>query len=103
MRAASLKILLVDNDGTIENEIYNALNKKAGIIADIDFFQPKDRNIRFGCKLPEGIEFEKYDLALVDLELFMPYNDPTNYKPEDLRGGTEVLPYIRQEAPWLPV
>lgn len=97
----NLSILLVDDMKPIKSEIEGAL-KRIGIIADIDFRCPEQRDMPFGCAMPEEQEFDKYDMALVDLELFPPRSDIT-YSPEDLRGGTEVLPYIRKEAPWLPV
>lgn len=103
MTLERVRILLVDNDVSIEPVIQEKLRKKAGLDADIDFRQPKKRDIPFGCKMPVGEEFEKYDVALIDLEIFASLNDQTGYKPEDLRGGTEILPYIRREAPWLPV
>ena len=53
-------------------------------------------------QLPAGQDLDEVDLALVDLELF-PQLDPVSSSPEDLRGGTEVLPYLRREAPWIPV
>lgn len=97
----STRILLVDNDGAIESEIHDAL-RRITVVPEIDFRQPKKRDIRFGCQMPEGREFDNYDLALIDLEIFPNLVADTMYTAEDLRGGTEILPYLRQEAPWLP-
>src|SRR6266545_6724773 len=95
------QILLVDDIQSVEEDIRIALTN-IGQPPEIDYRCPKNRDIPFGCALPEGPEFNKYDLALIDLELF-PITSDLDYVQEDLRGGTEVLPYLRQEAPWLPV
>lgn len=96
-----LNILLVDDMASAESDIREAF-KLIGIETEIDYRCPKYRTERFGCPMPEGKDFDKYDLALIDLELF-PARNPVLYEAEDLRGGTEILPYLRQEAPWLPV
>lgn len=101
MTNTRLNILLVDDMASAESDVREAL-KLIGIETEIDYRCPKHRNIKFGCPMPEGKDFDKYDLALVDLELF-PARNPILYEAEDLRGGTEILPYLRQEAPWLPV
>ena len=102
MRKQSLKILLVDDALNVEEEVCEGL-RKIGVKTEIDHHCPRHREQRFGgCHLPAGREFDGYDLALVDLELF-PLEDYVNLIPGDLRGGYEILPYIRREAPWLPV
>lgn len=97
----TLQILLVDDMGSVEGEVAKALSR-ISVNNKIDFRSPIDPNIPFGCSLPSGKEFDRYDLALIDLELF-PTKASIYYEPGDLRGGTEVLPYLREEAPWLPV
>jgi hypothetical protein len=102
MPEGSLNLLLVDDAPNVKEEIEKGL-KKIGIPVIIDYQCPVRRDEPFGgCKLPAGKEFDKVDLALVDLELF-PQMETIHYTPEDLRGGTEILPYIRREAPWIPV
>src|SRR5688572_19777770 len=96
-----LKILLVDDMKSIVSEVKKALSMLS-VESDIDLRCPEDPNIEFGCELPRGTDLDGYDLALVDLELF-PTKASLYYEPGDLRGGTEVLPYLRKEAPWLPV
>lgn len=98
---AKLHILVVDDMKSIVGEVRKYLSLLS-IESDIDFRCPDDPNIRFGCDLPQGTDLDRYDLALVDLELF-PTKSSIYYEPDDLRGGTEVLPYLRQQAPWLPV
>lgn len=74
-----------------------------GLSPDITFVAPDDRDEPFGgVEMPVGTEWDEFDLALVDLELFPPESlaEPAS---GDLRGGSEVLPYIRRHAPWLPV
>jgi hypothetical protein len=97
----TLRILLVDDMKSVVGEINTAL-LLLSVRNKIDWKCPADPNIPFGCELPHGSELDKYDLALVDLELF-PTKSSLYYEPDDLRGGTEVLPYLREEAPWLPV
>jgi CheY-like chemotaxis protein len=95
------KILLVDDMPSARKQIEACL-RKIGYTPDIDYRCPQDPSMRFGCAMPSADELNDYDLALVDLELF-PAEDPVDYHRDDLRGGTEVLPYLRQSAPWLPV
>jgi hypothetical protein len=94
------RILLVDDHPQVEKDLLNAL-ERLGVVAEIDLRVPLDRERPFGCDLPQGTELENYDLAMIDLELFRKFRTPLRYSPDDLRGGTEVLPYLRQEAPWL--
>jgi hypothetical protein len=96
-----LRILVVDDMKSIGREITTAL-ELLSIKTKVDLKCPVDPTIPFGCVLPHNNELDKYDLALVDLELF-PTKSSLYYEPDDLRGGTEVLPYLREEAPWLPV
>ena len=96
-----LTILLVDDMASMETELSRALSD-IGIEHQIDYRCPKDPDRRFGCPLPEGAELDKFDLAIIDLELF-PLKRSIEYSADDLRGGTEVLPYLRIESPWLPV
>jgi hypothetical protein len=96
-----LKILLVDDMPNVKEEVRNGL-AKIGISTEINYQCPESREKPFGgCRLPHGQELDEVDLALVDLELFPPL-EPVSYSQEDLRGGTEVLPYLRREAPWIP-
>lgn len=101
MSTAPLRILLVDDMKSIVGEVEKALSL-ISVETNIDFRLAEDPSLPFGCALPTGREFDNYDLALIDLELF-PTRSSIYYEPEDLRGGSEVLPYIRSEAPWLPV
>jgi hypothetical protein len=96
-----LRILLVDDMKSIVREVSTALGLLS-VKTKIDWKCPADPSIPFGCALPRNSELDKYDLALVDLELF-PTKSSLYFEPDDLRGGTEVLPYLREEAPWLPV
>ena len=102
MQDKLLRILLIDDTPNVEEEVQNGL-KKIGVPTRINYQCPKHREQLFGgCQLPAGQDLDEVDLALVDLELF-PQLDPVSYSPEDLRGGTEVLPYLKREAPWIPV
>jgi hypothetical protein len=96
-----LRILVVDDMKSIGREVTTAL-ELLSIKTKVDLKCPVDPTIPFGCVLPQNNELDKYDLALVDLELF-PTTSSLHYEPDDLRGGTEVLPYLREQAPWLPV
>lgn len=101
-RNEPLSILLVDDNPSVEEEVRSGLGK-IGVPVSINYLCPKVREEDFGgCRLPVGREFDTVDLALIDLELFPPL-ESVFYTPEDLRGGTEILPYLRREAPWLPV
>lgn len=103
------KILVVDDQPNVEEEIQTGLTGSAGLTGIgikpvLMYHCPKSRAEPFGgCKLPVGSEWDGYDLALIDLELFPLLHDTMEYASEDLLGGTAVLPYIRTEAPWLPI
>lgn len=96
----NINILLVDDVSLVKDELINNL-RKIGVKANVDFRMPKfDQSII--DELPKGDELNNYDLALIDLELY-PLRQSVEYLPEDLAGGTEVLPYLRKVAPWLPI
>ena len=98
---AKLKILVVDDQKSIQAEILKSL-RTIVVEADVDILVPVEPGWPYGCSFPDGKEWDQYDLAIVDLELF-PAKDPIEYEEGDLLGGSEVLPYIRRQAPWLPV
>jgi hypothetical protein len=104
MKDTPLRVLLIDDKG-IKQTIGDSL-RDIGVVKEVDdivFIQPDDRSphLEFGCKLPAGEELDAFDLALVDLELLPLWdNDDTR---SSLIGGSGVLPYLRREAPWLPV
>lgn len=99
---ANLAILLVDDEPNIEEEIKEGF-ATIGIDADIVYFCPKHRKAPLGgCEIPDDERLDRFDLALIDLELF-PLLKNIGYAPEDLLGGTQILPFLRLNAPWLPV
>jgi hypothetical protein len=102
MHDKPLRILLIDDNPSVVEEVQNGL-QKIGVPLQINYQCPLHREERFGgCQLPAGPGFDGIDLALIDLELFPPL-EFVSYSPGDLRGGTEILPYLRREAPWIPV
>lgn len=99
---AVLRIFLLDDQGAMKKDLENSL-RNIGVECDIKFFNPDDRSKRFGgCQLPTGSQWNQFDIAFLDNELFTPEND-AEYDGPDLRGGSEILPYVRSEAPWIPV
>lgn len=102
MSNKDFRILLVD-DQAVDTLIGSALTGIGVIqsVDQIDFRRPNNSEIRFGCELPEGEQLDAYDLALIDLEL-LPIFDQSISR-SILIGGSEVLPYLREVAPWLPV
>ncbi len=97
-----IKILLVDDRPNIREAVEETLRLRMGYEVEIDLRVPVKKSLPFGCELPSAHALERFDLALVDLELFPP-ESPVEYQEGDLRGGSEVLPYLRKHAPWLPV
>ncbi len=97
-----LKILIVDDRLNFREAVEDTLKLRMGYEVDLDIRVPEKRGVPFGCELPSPRELESYDLALIDLELFPPESS-VEYQENDLRGGSEVLPYLRKHAPWLPV
>lgn len=97
-----LTILLVDDMSGMEDQ-FKRLFRSIGITADIHFVQPRTK-LEFlgGAPIPRDQALECYDVALVDLEFFYP-PDATLPEAKKHQGGTEALPVLRQEAPWLPV
>jgi hypothetical protein len=97
----TLRILQIDDMPSAERELSKSLDR-IGVPHLIQFLCPSEREAPFGgIVLPDENAWNEFDLALVDLELFGP-ESPVKYVADDLRGGTEILPHIRREAPWLP-
>jgi len=94
------RVLLVDDMLSARTDVERGL-ARIGVDVDVDFRCPADPAIPFGCELPSPEGLARFDVALVDLELF-PLESEVEYRAADLRGGTEVLPYLREHAPWLP-
>jgi len=95
-----MNVLLVEDNNVIMEEIRNNLHI-IGVNPDIVHIIPRP-GVDIVELLPSGDELNKFDLALIDLELY-PFNRKVQYDPDDLAGGTKVLPYLRKKAPWLPV
>ena len=95
-----MKILLVEDNNLVKGEIEKNL-KLINIDSSIDHVTPTSDGDIVDL-LPSKSQLNKYDLALVDLEL-APFKNKRKYVPDDLAGGTQVLPYLRKNAPWLPV
>lgn len=99
----TLRTLLVDDNRSVYDAFEGLFGPDAEVELAIDFFQTYSKDLRFcGAKLEEAV-FDEYDIALVDLELTSPWVSSLDHNRESLRGGTEVLPYLRAQAPWLPV
>lgn len=100
---SALRILVVDDMKNVVKEISSCF-KKFGYTLDIEFHCPDDRDKPYGgCELPKELALDDFDFAFIDLEIFPGQVEAFHYSPEDLRGGTEILPYLRRNAPWLPV
>jgi hypothetical protein len=100
----TLRTLLVDDNRSVYKAFEGLFGPDAEVELDIEFFQTYSPNLRFcGAELPEAAAFDEYDVALVDLELTGPWVASVDHNRESLRGGIEVLPHLRAEAPWLPV
>ncbi|MEW6685567.1 MAG: phosphotransferase [Candidatus Edwardsbacteria bacterium] len=93
-------ILLIDDISSTEGDVKAGL-ENIGITPSIKFVDPKDRRIPIEQRLPSSEELNEFDLALVDLQLYSPIGEKYDWK--NLTGGTNVLPYLRKNAPWLPV
>ncbi|MBW2568306.1 MAG: hypothetical protein JRE47_02825 [Deltaproteobacteria bacterium] len=65
-----------------------------------EFITPESRNKSVEVELPKRSELDRFDIALIDLELYVPIEG--QHDLENLAGGTKVLPYLRKNAPWLP-
>ena len=66
-----LKILMVDNSSEAEEEVREGL-RRIGAPCKIEFYCPKYREKTLGgCNVPVGKGFDEFDLALIDLELFI--------------------------------
>jgi CheY-like chemotaxis protein len=101
-RWSSPQIALVDDQPPYREILEDGLRRK-GINASVDVFAPMSSKATLGgCQLPEGVEWDKYDLAFVDLDLSGRHARAAVFAG-DLAGGSEILPEIRHRAPWLPV
>lgn len=97
-----LSILLVDDMPSAEPEVLRGLTRVVDVPVDVTLFCPTDKEQPLGgLTLPMSEQLDKYDLALIDLELFRP-EEPHAIDLSDLLGGAEVLPFLRRNAPWIP-
>jgi len=99
---SKIKILVVDDMPNIKKTITEGL-KKMGYEPEIDLKVPTSDSYPFGCDFPSPNNLGNYDLALVDLELDPDKREGIMYEPQDLGGGTYILPYLREHSPWLSV
>src|SRR5262245_13283856 len=97
----TMNLIVVDDKKHIASEITKGL-QQLGVTADVHIIVPEERSWPYNCTFPIGRAWDRFDVAIVDLELFDPQT-PHTYRENDLQGGSEVLPFIRREAPWLPV
>ena len=93
-------ILLVDDKASARSDIESALKENA-MFPTFDFVTPGDRKIPAEKELPKNFQLDSYDIALVDLQFYDPIGGLHDLY--NLPGGTNVLPYLRKNAPWLPV
>lgn len=92
-------ILLVDDKSSALSDIKSALEENA-MDPTFEFITPKDRKIPVEKELPSNSQLDSYDVALIDLQFYDPIDG--QYDLKNLAGGTKVLPYLRENAPWLP-
>lgn len=103
-RSNVLKALLVDDNRSVYEAFKKLFGSGSDVYLDIDFRLTHSDNLPYcGADLPKDYEFDDYDLALVDLELTRPWVQTFDHNRDSLKGGTEILPYLRAQAPWLPV
>lgn len=93
-------ILLVDDIASTRTDIEDALKENA-MCPTFDFRTPTDRKTPVENELPHNAQLDSYDIALIDLQLYDPIGKM--YNLNNLSGGMYVLPYLRKNAPWLPV
>jgi CheY-like chemotaxis protein len=93
-------ILLVDDKASALSDIEDALKENA-MCPTFDFITPKDRKKPIEDELPRNSQLNGYDIALIDLQFYDPIHGL--YDLHNLSGGHNVLPYLRKNAPWLPV
>lgn len=92
-------ILLVDDKSSALSDIKSALEENA-MDPTFEFITPKDRKIPVEKELPSNSQLDSYDVALIDLQFYDPIDG--QYDLKNLAGGTKVLPYLRENSPWLP-
>jgi hypothetical protein len=96
----SLSILLVDDHPQAKLLVENFLNNH-GINNKINFMLSPNSNFTEwvnSSDFPKRFDLDKYDFAFVDIEL-----DPEHKAQQDYAGAQVVLPYLRVNAPWLPI
>ena len=92
-------ILLVDDITSTRDDVETALIE-IGMAPTFEFITPESRKKSVEVELPKRSELDRFDIALIDLELYVPIDG--QHDLENLAGGTKVLPYLRKNAPWLP-
>jgi hypothetical protein len=96
-----VNVLLVD-DKLPMHATFETLFDVINVDALVDLRQPTSPKLPLGgTPMPKDDAFDLFDVAVIDLELFDPKR-PFSHKADDLRGGSEILPYLREHAPWLP-
>lgn len=105
---SELRILVIDDETRPQERIERAL-RKIGVTVKSTLLSPREADLEkplLGMAPLDAVSLDSFDLALVDLELegtFRGPQSPIQYLASDLKGGSEILPHLRIEAPWLPV
>lgn len=103
-----LRIVVIDDEKRAVDRIVRALGR-VGFPVHAVLLCPEEGRLTeplLGLSELTTTSLAEYDLAMVDLELEALHRrqrESIRYHPDDLRGGSEILPHIRREAPWLPV
>ena len=99
-----VRALVVEDNHTEFNTLQKAL-KYAEVDLQIVRAEPATADEDLGALLETVLaeHLDRIDLAFVDLELAAGIASARDFEPEMLRGGSEVLPWLRSHAPWVPV
>ncbi len=105
-----MKILLIDDHQNTEQFVNTGMRAMIGSDFTMQSLRPITNNgieTMFGLpELQRASFYEQFDLIFLDLELkgeIGKLKNKTTYDPDDLQGGSLILPQIRNLAPWLPV
>ncbi|HEV7921065.1 MAG TPA: phosphotransferase [Thermoanaerobaculia bacterium] len=96
-----VNVLLVDDKSPLLDS-FKMLFEILRIDAEIVLKQPTSQRLPMGgTPMPRDQELDQFDFALIDLELFTPRSG-FSHSAKQMMGGNEILPYLRENAPWLP-
>ncbi|MFH1465058.1 MAG: phosphotransferase [Pseudomonadota bacterium] len=100
---ASLKALIVDDNLMAIGHLLRGM-REVGVNIEPVIVHPKEFHEDFTTQLPDPATLDDVDIAFVDIELGEDFIEVHGLiSPLSVQGGSQVLPWLREHCPWIPV